>query len=99
MGSAGAAAGTAAGTPAGTVIGGPIRRAIGGGIGSAVGDKIGGYLNKGMTYLACKVNPDDKIGVIEESYVYPSYGAGPHSVLSDAKDFTLRYTIIAQKIS
>jgi hypothetical protein len=98
LGSAGAAAGSYAGTAAGTAIGGPIGGYIGGVIGSAVGDKVGGYLSKGMSYLACQANPDDKIGVIEESYVHPSYGTGAHSVQSDAKDFTLNYAIIAQKI-
>ena len=98
LGSAGGMAGSAAGTTAGTAIGGPIGGYIGGVIGKAVGDKVGGYLSRGMSYLACKVNPDDKIGAIEETFVFPSYGSGPHIVQSDLKDYTLKYTIIAQKI-
>ena len=86
-------AGTAAGTAVGTAYGGPV----GGAIGAAVGEKVGGYVESGLSYLACKVNADDKIGTIEESYIFPSYGAGPHTVQSDTKDYTLTYTILSQR--
>jgi hypothetical protein len=87
-------AGAAAGAAVGTAYGGPV----GGAIGAAVGDQVGKYVGKGASWAACKANPDDRIGSIEESYIFPNYGTGPHSVQSDAKDYTLTYTISAQKI-
>ena len=90
MGSAGALAGTAVGT----YLGGPVGAAVG----AAVGEKVGGYVSSGLSKLACKVNADDKIGTFEESYTVPSYGAGPHTVQSDLKDYTLTYTIAAQRV-
>ena len=95
---AGAAAGGAAGVALGTSIGGPIGGAVGGYIGSAVGNTVGGYVESGLDSIQCKINSNDKIGMIDEGYTPPSFGAGPHEVKSDAGDFTLRYTISAQRI-
>jgi hypothetical protein len=86
LGSAGAAAGTAVG------------QAYGGPAGAAIGAAVGGYVSSGLSKLACKVNPDDKIGILDEGYIPTSYGAGPHTVQSDSKDYTLTYTIQVQRV-
>ena len=87
-------AGAAAGAAAGQYYGGEA----GAMAGQIVGDKVGGYVESGLDSIKCKINSNDKIGMIDEGYNPPNYGAGPHEVKSDAGDFTLRYTISAQRI-
>ena len=88
-------AGAAAGAAAGQYYGGEA----GAMAGQIVGDKVGGYVESGLDSIKCKINSNDKIGMIDEGYNPPNYGAGPHEVKSDAGDFTLRYTISAQRVS
>jgi hypothetical protein len=87
---AGAAVGGAYGGPAGAMVGEKLGPVL---------DKISNALEKKITgYVLCKINADDDIGSIEAHYDPPTYGAGQKCEKSDAGDYTLCYTISAQKI-
>jgi hypothetical protein len=87
-------AGAAAGTAVGSAYGGPAGAAVGAAVGKVVGDKLGDAVSWGT----CKINSNDAIGTIEESYVPPQYGAGNHEVKSSSGDFTLKYSIAVQRV-
>ena len=87
-------AGAAAGTAIGSAYGGPAGAAVGAAVGKVVGDKLGDAVSWGT----CKINSNDAIGTIEESYVPPQYGAGNHEVKSSSGDFTLKYSIAVQRV-
>lgn len=87
---------------AGAAIGGYYGGPAGAKIGAEIGPELRKYSawlgNRIESFVACKVNADDKIGEIIEAFNAPGYGAGPHLVQSDLKDFTLTYTIDAQRV-
>ena len=87
---------------AGAAIGGYYGGPQGAEIGKEMGPKIREYSawlgNKLESTVACKINADDKIGEIVETYDSPNFGVGPHTVKSNAGDFTLTYSIIAQRV-
>jgi len=51
------------------------------------------YINEGINWVGCKLNPNDVLGVINKAYDPTADGAGSPSEKSDKGDFTLRYTI------
>jgi hypothetical protein len=87
---------------AGAAIGGYYGGPAGAQIGAEIGPELRKYSawlgNRIESFVACKVNADDKIGEIVEAFNAPSYGTGPHTVQSDLKDFTLTYTIDAERV-
>jgi hypothetical protein len=50
-------------------------------------------INSAISWVGCKLNPNDIVGVINKAYEPTGYGAGPQIEKSDKGDFTLRYTI------
>jgi hypothetical protein len=90
----------------GAVVGGVIGGIYGGPAGAAAGKEIGPQLQKlsndlttkFLGKISCKVNANDDIGKIVQTYDPPRFGAGPHTVKSDAGDFTLTYSIAVQRV-
>ena len=97
-GSSGSSTLGAAGTAAGTAIGGAYGGPAGAAVGAAIGDVVGNKLGSAVGWGTCKINSNDAIGTIEESYVPPQYGAGNHEVKSSSGDFTLKYSIAVQRV-
>jgi hypothetical protein len=50
-------------------------------------------INSAISWVGCKLNPNDIVGVINKAYEPTGYGAGSQIEKSDKGDFTLRYTI------
>jgi hypothetical protein len=56
-------------------------------------DGIQDELDKGINWVGCNLNTNDDIGDIVKTYLPTNYGAGPHTEISTARDFTLRYVV------
>ena len=54
---------------------------------------IRNILHEGINYIGCTFNQNDAIGYIVKAYAPTGYEAGPHTDMSNLRDFTLRYTI------
>jgi len=91
-------ASAAAGAAIGSIYGGPVGGAVGGAIGPQIEEVSRNLQTKLESFVACKVNADDKIGEIIETYEPPRFGTGTHNVKSSSGDFTLTFTIAAQRI-
>jgi hypothetical protein len=89
----------------GEVVGGVIGGIYGGAPGAAAGKEFGPQLQKlsndlttkFLGKISCKLNANDDIGKVVQTFDPPRFGVGAHADPSDAKDFTLRYTIVATR--
>jgi len=91
----------------GAIVGGVIGGIYGGNIGASAGAQFGPQLQKLSNELttkyllgpiSCKLNANDDIGKIVRTYEAPTFGTGPHTDQSDAKDWTIKYRIVATPV-
>jgi len=90
----------------GEVVGGVIGGIYGGAPGAQAGKEFGPQLQKlsndlttkFLGKISCKLNANDDIGKVIQTFDPPRFGVGAHVDPSDAKDFTLRYSIVATRV-